>query len=250
MYFTYDRTGSTLSRLTSCKPYLASPGLSSTATSVSFNPADGYLYLIRFQNSSGVYTSYVWRWLPGSCPGSAASPLPVYKTYSNQLIAGLDFDQTGIGYQIVFTGSSAPYGMALQQVDFATNTFGPIENIDLGGKNVYTQNGDLVMIDGYSFMVWDNKYFSLNYQDYNTATALKATFIDTLAVPGNAKIVGLAYAQGKMVASASNCSYYDFNIINGRMTSLGSNAGVQYSTDMSNITSGVGAAKDWYLLPL
>ncbi|HNP21544.1 MAG TPA: T9SS type A sorting domain-containing protein [Panacibacter sp.] len=243
MYFTYDRTGSTLSRLTSCKPYLASPGLSSTATSVSFNPADGYLYLIRFQNSSGVYTSYVWRWLPGSCPGSAASPLPVYKTYSNQLIAGLDFDQTGIGYQIVFTGSSAPYGMALQQVDFATNTFGPIENIDLGGKNVYTQNGDLVMIDGYSFMVWDNKYFSLNYQDYNTATALKATFIDTLAVPGNAKIVGLAYAQGKMVASASNCSYYDFNIINGRMTSLGSNAGVQYSTDMSNITSGVGAAK-------
>ena len=49
----------------------------------------------------------------------------------------------------------------------------------------------------------------------------------------------------KMVASASNCSYYDFNIINGRMTSLGSNAGVQYSTDMSNITSGVGAAKDW-----
>lgn len=243
MYFSYDRTGSTLSRLSSCKPYLASPGLSSTATSVSFNPADGYVYMIRFQNVSGVYTSYVWRWLPGTCPGTSSSPLPVYKTYSNQLIAGLDFDQTGIGYQIVFTGTVAPYGMALQQVDFSTNTFGPVENIDLGGKNIYTQNGDLVMIDGYSFMVWDNKYFSLNYQDYNSATPLKATFIDTLAVPGNAKIVGLAYAQGKMVASASNCSYYDFNIVNGRMTNLTAIPGAQYSTDMSNITSGVGAAK-------
>jgi len=71
------------------------------------------------------------------------------------------------------------------------------------------------MIDGYSFMVWDNKYFSLNYNDYNTSTPLKATFIDTLAVTSGSYIVGLAYAQGKMVASASSCSYYDFNIITG-----------------------------------
>src|SRR5438874_494226 len=54
MFFTYERTAGTLSRQSTCRPYLASPGLSAFATSVSFNPADGYLYMIRFTSSSGV----------------------------------------------------------------------------------------------------------------------------------------------------------------------------------------------------
>jgi hypothetical protein len=246
MYFNYTPGASSITRMSSCKPSLAAPGLASSATSISFNPADGYIYLIRFRSSSGIFTSYVWRWLPGTCP---AASLPVYQTYPNQMIAGLDFDASGIGYQISFTGASAPYGLALQKIDFVTGTFGPIINIDLQGKKVYTQNGDLVITpSGQFLMVWDNKYFSLNYTDYNTAIPLKATFIDTLALSGTAKLVGLAYAQGKLVGSASRsssgvCSYYDFNILNGGLSSLTAGASTQYSADMTNITSGIGAAK-------
>src|SRR5678815_3081431 len=76
-------------------------------------------------------------------------------------------------------------------------------------------------------------------QDYNTATPLKATYVDTLALAGTAKLVGLAYAQGKLVGSASRnsgtCTNYDFNILTGGLSPLTSGAGVQYSADMTNI---------------
>ena len=246
MYFVYNKNLSTINRLSACKPDLASPGLASSATSVSFNSADQYLYMVRYRTVNGVPTSYVWRWAPNSCPAGA---LPVYQTYTNQAIAGLDFDANGMGYQIIFTGASAPYGLALQQIDFTTGTFGPIKNIDLKGKKVYTQNGDLVITPGNQFlMVWDNKYFSLNYSAYSTSTPLAATYIDTVTLTGSSKLVGLAYAQGKLVGSASRdgsgvCGYYDFNIINGKLTNLVEGPMLQYSADMTNITSGIGSAK-------
>lgn len=237
MYFTYNRGAATITRLSSCRPDLAAPGLYSYNTSVSFNPADGYLY---FVNISGT-TSYIWRWLPNTCP---AGPLPVYKSYPNQIIVGLDFDASGMGYQVIFTGSSAPYGLALQKVDFTSGTFGPIINIDLQGKQINTQNGDLVITTGGQFlMVWDNLYFSLNYEDYNTATPLKATYISNIALSGSTKLVGLAYAQGKLVGSAGDCGYYDFNIMTGKLVNLTEGPNLQFSTDMTNITSGIGAAK-------
>ena len=92
-------------------------------------------------------------------------------------------------------------------------------------------------------MVWDNLYFSLNYQDYNTSTPLTATYISTVALPGSTKLVGLAFAQGKLVGSASDCGYYDFNIFTGKLVNLTEGPGLQWSTDMTNITSGIGAAK-------
>lgn len=111
MYFNFNNT--TISRLSSCRPILASPGLSSNASSVSFNPADGNLYVESYKTSGGT-ASYVWRWSPGMCP---TDTLPVYKTYPNKMILGLEFDASGIGYQINFTGSS-PFGLELQNLIF------------------------------------------------------------------------------------------------------------------------------------
>jgi hypothetical protein len=238
MYFSYNSSPSTISRIFSCRPTLASPGISSSASSVSFNPADGNLYVAYYKTSGGV-ASYVWRWAPGTCP---AVTLPVYKTYPNQMIAGLEFDASGVGYQINFTSS---YGIELQKFDVATNTFGPSLNIDLQGKKVYTQNGDFVITPtGQFLMVWDNKYFSLNYQDYNTSTPLVATYIDTLKLSGGGKMVGLSYAQGNLIGSATGgCSYYSFNILTGALTPIAKASGVQFATDMTNISSGLGAAK-------
>lgn len=242
MYYTYNNSTSTISRLSSCRPNLASPGLSSSASSVSFNPADGNLYVAYYKTSGGT-ASYVWRWSPGTCPSET---LPVYKTYPNQMIAGLEFDASGQGYQIEFVGSSAPYRLALQKFNFATNTFGPVINIDLQGKKVYTQNGDFVITStGQFLMVWDNKYFSLNYQDYNTSTPLAATYIDTLTLSSGGKMVGLSYAQGRLVGSATGgCAYYSFNILTGALTPITKSTGSQFSTDMTNITSGIGVAKE------
>src|SRR5438045_7660290 len=190
--------------MSTCKPALGSPGLSAFGTSIAFNPADGYLYFTRYTSGN----SYIWRWLPGTCPSSS---LPVYQTYTGKAILGIDFDGTGMGYQIYFTGSSAPYGLALQQVNFTTGVFGPIINIDLQGQKINSQNGDLVITpSGQFLMVWDNKYFTLNYQDYNV-NPLVATYIDALTLSGGGYLVGLSYAQGKLVGSASSgCSYYDF----------------------------------------
>lgn len=119
-------------------------------------------------------------------------------------------------------------------------------NIDMQGKKVYTQNGDFVITStGQFLMVWDNKYFSLNYQDYNTPTPLVATYIDTLTLSGGGKMVGLSYAQGKLVGSATGgCAYYSFNILTGALTPVTKVSGSQFSTDMTNISSGIGSAKE------
>ncbi|CAN5223040.1 hypothetical protein BH11BAC6_BH11BAC6_04360 [soil metagenome] len=237
MYFTYDATTATMKRLSACRPTLASPGISAFNTGVSYNPADGYLYFQRFASEG----TYIWRWKPDTCPGGT---VPVYQFYANKMILGLDFDANGMGYQIIFTGNNAPYGLALQKVDFSTGTLGTEEPIDLQGQQIMTQNGDMVITSGNQMlMVWDNLYFTLNYQDYGTGNPLVATYISTIAM-GGAKLVGLSYAQGKLVSSGSNCGYYDFNILSGNVTDLTEYSGLQWSTDMTNITSGIGAAKE------
>lgn len=247
MYFSYNRNLATINRMSTCKPILAAPGLSTLGTGISFNPADQYLYVVRSRTVSGVTTSYLWRWDPNTCPTTS---IPVYQTYANTNIAGLDFDGNGMGYQVIFTLSpSGGYDLALQQIDFSTGTFGPLQNIDLQGKKIYFQNGDLVITPGNQFlMVWNNKYFSLNYEAYGTSTPLVATYIDSVSLPSTVSLVGLAYAQGKLIGSAAGnaaagCGFYDFNIINGKLTNLTEGPMLQFSVDLTNITSGVGAAK-------
>ncbi len=104
-YFGYSSTTKTLTHRSICKPTLATPGFSDNLASITFNPYDGYLYFTQIAQVSGVYNSYTYRWLPTACPNLAT--LPVYKTFLNQFVAGVEFNPaTGLAYQINFVDST------------------------------------------------------------------------------------------------------------------------------------------------
>src|SRR5256885_10000511 len=96
------------------------PGFSSTAGSISFNPKDQHIYYIETTNGAN---SFVYNWKPDSC-WAKTSTLKWSNYYSNQFVVGVDFNSLGDGYQLEFTGSSAPYSPFLRKVNFGTNTFG------------------------------------------------------------------------------------------------------------------------------
>src|SRR5687767_1165284 len=109
-----------------CVPSLGGVGFTAGFSSVAFNPADHLLYYIRVVAAGGgIFDSHVYRWDPYTCPGPA---LPVYQTYIGQFIAGIAFDKNGIGWQLNFTGT-APYGLQIQRIDFATGTIGTPQTV-------------------------------------------------------------------------------------------------------------------------
>lgn len=140
------------------------------------------------------------------------------------------------------------YDMELQQVDFSTNTLGPSRKINFGTRYIYRQSGDVVMTPGRQMLAaFDNKYFTINWQDYATATPLVATYIDTLALGTGNNLVGLAYASGKLVGSVRsstmcNSFHREIEILTGALSPILS-ADNFTSADMTNIPTGVGAAK-------
>ena len=179
----------------------------------------------------------MWRWKPGSgCPPKTA----VFQTYTNKAILGFAFAPNGLCYQLIFTGSG-PYGLALRTVDFALGTFGPIKNITLPtGVTITQQSGDLTLTPtGQMLMVWDKHYLTVNYEDYATPNPLKATLIADLT--GN-QIVGLNFAEGKLIAADNNNKYWDLNILTGVKTAITQTPCYQ-SNDLTEIISGVGVAK-------
>ncbi|MGZ5192148.1 MAG: hypothetical protein ACXWCZ_14155, partial [Flavisolibacter sp.] len=225
-----------------CVPSLGGVGFTASFSSVAFNPADHLLYYIRVVAAGGgVFDSHVFRWDPHNCP---ASGLPVYQTYLGQFIAGMAFDKNGIGWQINFTGT-APYGLEIQRIDFATGTIGAPQAIVLpAGLNINAQQGDVELTpSGQLFAVFDNKFITLNHQDYGTGT-IKATFINTLSGTGGNSLVGLAYSDGKFLGHlmGPGCIYQEINILNGVTSPVTypSNFAVY---DFTNISSGIGAAK-------
>jgi hypothetical protein len=249
-YFDYNSVSNIITHRSNCQPTLASPGFSAWLATISYNPYDGYLYFTQIANVGGTYNSYVYRWLPTTCPNLAT--LPVYQTFLNQFVAGVDFDPaTGLGYQVNFVGSG-PYTMELQQVDFATGTLGVSEPINFGGNTIAVQAGDIVMTPGGQLLgVYDNKYFTVNWKDYNTAAPLVATLINTLNFGGD-YLVGLSYSDGKLVGSISpfgggycGARYQELDILTGMQSPISYNGGspIFTSNDMTDITSGVGAAK-------
>ncbi len=243
----YNGTTNTLQHTANCKPSLATPGFAASLSSVTFNPADQFLYYIRIRNmGGGIYNSYVYRWTPNTCP---TGNLAVYRTYNNQFIAGVEFDPNGVGYQINLTGAAAPYGVELQQVNFGAGTTGPSIPITLpAGVNIWQQNGDIMLTPSGQFLfVFNNKLFTVNYKDYNL-NPLNATYIDTLELGTGNNLVGLAYADGELIASVrnsggSNCFYRQVNILNGDTTTVTNSPGNFSALDLTNITSGVGASK-------
>ena len=245
-YFNYNSTTNILTHRSNCKPVLASPGFSSVFSSITFNAYDGYLYFSQISKPSGVWNTYTYRWLPTTCPNGAA--LPVYISFPNQFVAGVEFDPaTGLGYQVNFVGPG-PYTMELQEVNFTTGVLGASKPINFGGRFIYAQNGDVIMTPGGQFLaVYDNKYFTVNWKDYNTATPLVATFIDTLGFGAGNNLVGLSYSGGKLVGGIQGaaCSYKELDILTGAQSPVTySGAGTLFSSsDMTNIPSGIGAAK-------
>jgi hypothetical protein len=231
--FQYNGITKTLADFENCIPTLLGPGFGIYGAGISFNPADHKLYYYRYTSGN----TYVWRWQPGSgCPPSTA----VYQTYTNKAILGFAFAPDGLCYQLIFTGSG-PYGLALRTVDFATGTFGPQKNITLpSGTTVTQQSGDLTLMPtGQMLMVWDKHYMTVNYEDYATANPLKATKIADLS--GN-QIVGLNFAEGKLIAADDNNKYWDLDILSGAKTAVTQTPCYQ-SNDLTEIISGVGVAK-------
>ncbi len=251
MQFRYTSNNLTLSTVppTSCNlAGLESPGFYEYNSGISFNPADQNLYFTRYQNPH----TYVWRWKPGTaCPPSTA----ILTTYYNTYVIGLTFDAEGMGYQLIYTGNY-PYGLALQTVDFANNTFGPIIPVSLpSGINPLQGNGDFVIMPNGQFMaILDNNYMTINYQDYGVAP-LQATLINI--IPGNT-IIGLSYSDGKLVASDYYTSYsnspytggqgryrsnyYEVSIVDGVRTPI-TTFPCYFSTDMTDINTAIGVAK-------
>lgn len=241
--FRYVSTTSTLSQLppTTCNlSNLASPGFSEYSSGISFNPADTNLYYVRYNAPH----TYVWRWKPGSaCPPSTA----LLRVYNNTYVVGLAFDAQGMGYQLIYTGSSSNYGLALQSVNFTTGVLGPIIPVALpSGMNQLQGNGDFVITPTGQFLaILDNNYVTINYQDYNSSP-LHATLINVL--PGN-KIIGLSYSDGKLVASdyyissgAYRSNYYEVGIVDGVKTTI-TTAPCYFSTDMTDINTAIGTSK-------
>ncbi|PWT96420.1 MAG: hypothetical protein C5B52_15825 [Bacteroidetes bacterium] len=231
--FSYNGSTKTLTQLPplACTPTLGAPGFSISSSGVAFNPKDTNLYYTRYTGGN----TYVWRWKPGSsCPPSTA----LLTTYPGIAILGLVFDPNGVGYQLIFTGSG-PYGLSLQKVDFTTGTLGPAIPISLPGTMPITsQNGDLIITpQGQMLVIFDNKFFTVNYQDYGVLP-LQATYINPIA--GNF-IVGLAYAEGKLLAADNANKYWEINILDGTKTAV--TAPCYQSNDMSNINTGIGVAK-------
>ncbi|MES1220306.1 MAG: hypothetical protein ABUT20_32695, partial [Bacteroidota bacterium] len=235
-----------------CTPSLSSPGFSPTGGSIAFSPADQKIYFIGTTTGNN---SIIWSWTPGTCP--TASQAAVY-TYTNAFIVGLDFNPvTGDGYQVEFSTGSAPYDIYLRKItSFSPLTAGSPQQIFLpAGVKIYSQNGDVVMTStGQMYFAFDNKLFTLDYSPYGTGT-LNASYIDTIKGLGtNVKIVGLSYANGKLIASASkngsSCSYKEIDVsttpvsLASVIAPIGTLVTNTFtSMDMASLITGVGAAK-------
>lgn len=231
--FQYDGLAKDLAFFEDCKPKLKGPGFGIYGAGISFNPADHKLYYYLYDGTD----TYVWRWTPGSgCPPTTA----VFQQYKNKAILGFAFAPDGLCYQLIFTGTS-PYGLQLRTVNFTTGTFGPAKNISLpSGVNITQQSGDLTLTpDGKMLMVWDRKYLSVNYQDYSTPNPLQATLIANLS---GSQIVGLNFAEGRLIAADDNNKYWDLDILTGTKTAVTQDPCYQ-SNDLTEIVSAVGVAK-------
>jgi hypothetical protein len=223
--------------------------------SVSFNPRDRNMYYVWTDyNIPAPYKSYIWRWDPTTCP-IAAVGLDTVRTF-NFDIGGITFDGDGFAWQVEFSGA-APYRAFLRRLDFVSGVIGAADTLDLVagaggiGDTLYNVgSGDITLTPGgQMYFVFDNKLYTPDYGSYGNPTRhLKCTYIDTVRRPAGAtNLVGLGFSDGDLIASYSpGCLYRKINPVTGDTAALtytyGTGRGVR-STDMSQINSGIGAAK-------
>ncbi|MBP6023728.1 T9SS type A sorting domain-containing protein [Ferruginibacter sp.] len=224
--------------------------------SVAFNPADQKIYYVWTDyNVPSPYKSYIWRWDPTTCPTPAAPGLDTLKTFNTD-IGGITFDANGIGWQLEFVRlyPTGPYRGMLRQVDFNTGIVGIPDTLDYtGGKTLWNVGtGDITITpSGQMYFVFNNKLFTPDYGSAGGPTKhITCTYIDTVRLPaGKTGLPGLAFGSGDLIASYSpgtGCVFKRIDGITGDTASItytyALNKGI-YSTDMSQINSGIGPAK-------
>ncbi len=234
-------------------------GQFTSLTTVAGNPAISYqdvtnqdVKYIRATNADG--TAWALQETPEATGNRGA--------YSNLIVADGNpsiayYDASGLNARFIrsydnvgdlWFANSGVSDMELQSVDFVTNTLGPSRPINFGNRYIYRTSGDVVMTPGRQMLAaFDNKYITINWQDYSTATPLVATYIDTLNLGAGNNMVGLAYASGKLVgsvraSSACNSFHREIDILTGALSPISATDNFT-SADMTNIPSGMGAAK-------
>ncbi len=234
------------------------------AASISFNPKDQKLYYLwtdyfNVIRATGTWT-YIWRWKPDTTFTVGAT---VTTNFIDTLrsfpydIGGVAFDNNGIGWTLEFPATNPCSRAFLRPIDFAANIYNAADTLDFtsgpGGIGDTLWNpgaGDIVMTpSGQLYYNFDNKLYTPDYGSYGGASRhITSTYIDTTRRPSGAtSLVGLAYADGDIVASYSTgCIYRRLDPITGDTNFVNytylAGKGV-YSVDMTQINSGVGASK-------
>ena len=266
-YFNYTSPNLTNSTtpITACRPVLRTnfAPLSGYAVankpfvifnaSVAFNPADQMIYYVWTDyNIPAPYKSYIWRWSPTTCPTPAAPGLDTFRTFNTD-IGGITFDASGLAWQLEFIGP-APFKGMLRQVNFTTGNVGIPDTLDntSGAQLWNVGTGDITLSpSGQMYFVFNNKLFTPDYGSAGGPTKhIKCTYIDTVRLPaGKTGLPGLAFGSGDLIASyspGSGCVFKKIDPITGDTASINytyASAKGIYSTDMTQINSGIGPSK-------
>jgi hypothetical protein len=249
-----------------------------SASSISYNPRDRRIYYIWTDYNlqvAPVLKSYIWSWppdttfssgtlipynTPTATPPGVAAPaaflMDTVRSFSFD-IGGVTFDNVGTTWQLEFSNPPAPYKSMLRKLNFSTGFIDPIpDTLDLipgaGGRGDTMYNvgsGDITLMpNGQMYYVFDNKLYTPDYGSYGGSTRhINSTYIDTVRRPGAVSLVGLAYSDGDLISSFSpGCVYRRIDPITGDTNFVNytypATKGVR-SSDMTQITSGLGVAK-------
>lgn len=236
-----------------CVPLLRTGGTNRTFTSsvasVSYNPKDQNIYYFWTSYSGGVKT-YAWRWPIGTCPTSSSPRLDSIRSFAYDIL-GVAFDKSGNGWMLEFDLTGPPYRAYLRSIDFVSGVIGQSDTLDItGGKQIWASgSGDIAISpSGQMYFVVDNKLFTPDYLNYGGASKkITCTYIDTVKAPSGSSmnLVGLTYAEGKLIASYSgsgSCPFRELNPLTGD-TSLITQTGTLSTTDFASIISGIGSSK-------
>ena len=245
--FLYDPRTNQLSNSSVCAPVL-SPAFSASRAVIDYNPRDNRIYYFRRVLNGAVYDTHVWSWAPGTCPTG-----PAYvsiDTFPNAYLT-VAFDRDGIGWMVnLIAVPGGTYNLSMTRIDFSTGTISAPESIALPpGVNIYQTSGDyLITPSGTMFFGYNNKLFTINYQNFGSG--LNATYIDTIPLPSaNQNLIGLAYAGGDFLGSFIRttsgwaCGYSEIDMLTGGRTPI-TYPGTFASYDNTSVTSSIGTAKN------